>query len=136
MPPIALSSLPRQTPTGGIALTLRAENAALALGAASAFPAAGGHWSLFAWLFLIPDLSMLGYIAGPRLGARCYNLVHSYLAPALLGGLAWWAGQALALQVALIWMAHIGLDRALGYGLKYREGFGHTHLGRLSSNAG
>lgn len=132
MNPVVASSLPARAPSGAIVRTLRAENAALALGAVVAFHAAGGHWTLFAWLFLIPDISILGYIAGPVPGARCYNLGHSYLPPALLGGLGWWIGHALPLHLALIWMAHIGFDRALGYGLKYREGFAETHLSRLA----
>ena len=82
-------------------------------------------------LLLVPDVLMVGYARSNRLGALLYNLAHSYPAPALLGALAlaaertWWQG------VALIWFAHIGMDRALGYGLKYDTGFSDTHLGRI-----
>jgi hypothetical protein len=85
---------------------------------------------MFALFFLVPDLSMLGYLAGRRVGAACYNAGHSYLGPAALCA----AGAALnahgVLLAASIWAAHIGFDRMLGYGLKYGTGFGDTHLGR------
>jgi hypothetical protein len=76
-------------------------------------------------------LSFAGYLAGPRLGAACYNLVHTTIGPLALGAagsiLAWPS----AVAMALIWLAHIGIDRALGYGLKYEAGFGFTHLSRI-----
>ncbi|GGL99534.1 MULTISPECIES: DUF4260 domain-containing protein [Micromonospora] len=92
-------------------------------------------WSLLA-LFLVFDLSMLGYLRGPRLGAFCYNVVHSYTVPALLGAVAvaaaafrdeiGWLG-----VLAVAWVFHIAVDRALGYGLKTTDGFEHTHLGLI-----
>ncbi|MET7866598.1 DUF4260 family protein [Micromonospora taraxaci] len=92
-------------------------------------------WSLLA-LFLVFDLSMLGYLRGPRLGAFCYNLAHSYTVPAVLGAVAVaaaglgepidWLG-----VLALAWGFHIAVDRGLGYGLKTAEGFEHTHLGLI-----
>ena len=115
---------------GGVSVLLRLEGA-VELGAAIlVYWVLGGGWVMFAVLLLVPDLSMLGYLAGNRIGAAIYNAVHTYLAPALLAGLAW----ALHLPpwvtlVALIWAAHIGADRLLGFGLKYPEGFKPTHLG-------
>jgi hypothetical protein len=90
-----------------------------------------GAWLLFALLFLAPDLSMAGYAAGPRSGALVYNLMHTYLGPILLASYGVLAHAALAESLALIWSAHIGLDRVLGYGLKYAAGFKDTHLGRV-----
>jgi hypothetical protein len=110
---------------------LRLENLALAVAAVLTFRSVGGTWGLFAVLFLLPDLSMLGYLAGPSLGARLYNLAHTYIAPALVAALGWTTDHGLWLQAALIWCAHIGVDRALGFGLKYATGFADTHLGRL-----
>src|SRR5579884_2793282 len=92
------------------------------------YPRTGGNWLLFALLLLAPDLSALGYLAGPRLGAVCYNLAHTYLAPAILGAVGLLTGQSLAVALALIWCAHIGMDRLLGFGLKYPDAFQHTHL--------
>lgn len=93
-------------------------------------------WGWFAAFFLAPDLAMLGYLAGPRIGAWSYNLAHSYTVAGLplAAGLIGFGGptQQPALFVAgLVWCAHIGFDRALGYGLKSSAGFGVTHLGRL-----
>ena len=82
-------------------------------------------------LLFIPDVFMVGYAASSRAGAILYNLAHSYPAPAALGGLAWVAGEPLWQGVALVWLAHIGMDRALGYGLKYETDFKDTHLGRI-----
>ena len=90
----------------------------------------GGHsWLLFAALFLAPDLSFAAYLAGPRAGAAGYNAAHSYVGPAVAAAAALLADRPPLL--ALVWAAHIGFDRALGYGLKYGTGFGDTHLGRL-----
>lgn len=92
-------------------------------------------WSWFGILFLAPDLAFFGYLAGPRVGAQCYNAAHSYLLPCgllALGLLS--SGGMIARGLiggALIWCAHIGCDRVLGYGLKSVEGFRLTHLGRI-----
>jgi hypothetical protein len=110
---------------------LRAEGAALAA-AALALYAAGGHsWLIFAALFLAPDLSFAAYLAGPRVGAAAYNALHWTVLPLALAGLGWGFASPAALAVALSWLAHIGIDRALGYGLKYSSGFSDTHLGRV-----
>ena len=74
---------------------------------------------------------MLGYLAGPAVGARAYNLAHTYAAPAVLAGVGWAMGASLPVALALVWAAHIGFDRALGYGLKLPTGFRDTHLGRI-----
>ena len=84
------------------------------------------------WLLLVlalaPDLAMIGYLAGPRLGSVCYNVFHTYTLPAVLGALGFWADIELALLVALVWAAQIGADRLVGYGLKFETGFKETHL--------
>lgn len=84
----------------------------------------------FAALFLAPDVAFLGYLAGPRVGAAAYNTTHSTLGPLALAAIGvLYAPDAMPL--ALIWLAHIGFDRALGYGLKYGSAFADTHLGRV-----
>ncbi len=85
----------------------------------TAFVLLAGNWWLFALLFLLPDLGMLGYLRGPKAGAFSYNLTHTHAGPALLAAVAWAAAPAL-LPVAAVWFAHIGFDRALGYGLRGR----------------
>ena len=96
--------------------------------------ALGGYFSVDGplWLLLVlalaPDLSMAGYLAGPRIGSSCYNVVHTYTLPLSLGGFGVWAESRVALLVALIWAGHIGADRLAGYGLKFQSGFTDTHL--------
>ncbi len=115
----------------GAPLTLlRREGAAALAGATVAYDALGGRWAVFALLFLFPDLSMLGYLAGRRVGAACYNAAHSYLGPAMLAAFGATLSAHVLLCVASIWAAHVGFDRLLGYGLKYGTSFGDTHLGR------
>lgn len=93
----------------------------------------GGPWWLYLVLILAPDLSMLGYLAGPAVGARIYNLAHTYVGPILLA-IAGVLTASAAVGIALIWCAHIGADRMLGYGLKYSSAFGDTHLGAVGKN--
>ncbi len=73
---------------------------------------------------------MVGYLIGPAIGAAVYNLFHNYLPPAALAALGVLSGNQLLLLLALIWLGHIGMDRLLGYGLKYSSGFKDTHVGR------
>jgi hypothetical protein len=111
---------------------LRGEGAAILVGSVLLYWANGGSWWLFALLLLAPDVSMLGYLAGPKVGAAAYNAFHSYPLPAALGIFGLLAGAPLALAVALVWFAHIGMDRLMGYGLKYATDFKDTHLQRVS----
>jgi hypothetical protein len=114
-------------------ITLRAEGIAVFLAATLAYFALEGSPWLFLALALAPDLSMLAYLAGPRVGSAGYNAAHTYVAPLALGGAGLWLSAPLAVSVALVWAAHIGVDRAVGYGLKYPTAFRDTHLARLSA---
>jgi Domain of unknown function (DUF4260) len=117
--------------TGGVRWALRLEAAAGFLAAVAIYAHSGFSWPLFALLFLAPDLAMLAYVAGPRAGAILYNLAHHVALPLGLTLAGFFAGVPLATAVGLIWIAHIGFDRALGYGLKYSTRFRDTHLGRI-----
>ena len=88
-------------------------------------------WLLFVALILAPDASFAGYLAGPSVGAAAYNLVHTTVLPLALTVLGVLAESDEAVAVALIWLAHIGVDRALGYGLKYPTAFKDTYFQRL-----
>lgn len=92
----------------------------------------GANWWLFLGLFFSPDLFMLGYLANAKLGARLYNLVHTEILPLAVGTTALHFHQIGTSVVAVIWLSHIGLDRALGYGLKYPTFFKDTHMQRVS----
>jgi Domain of unknown function (DUF4260) len=116
---------------GGPLILLRLEGAAIFAVSLLAYGHTGQSWWFFAGLFLAPDLSMLGYFANARVGAAIYNAAHTIVGPAILLGSALVLGSALTLALSLIWLAHIGFDRMLGFGLKYATGFSDTHLGLL-----
>lgn len=109
---------------------LRGEGFMLFAAAAAAYAHSGFGWGLLAALFLVPDLSFLAYLGGPRVGAAAYNALHTTIFPLALSALGL-ATASPALALGLIWLAHIGADRALGYGLKLGSGFGETHLGAI-----
>ena len=97
-----------------------------------------GHWGLFALLFLVPDVGLILYMIPGKESARVwaahgYNLMHFYGLPLLLGAAGWFLKSPAAEMVALIWLAHISFDRAVGYGLKYGNSFKVTHLQVLTS---
>jgi len=124
MNPSAVDGAPR--------VVLRAEGAALLTLAVILYARVGDSWWLFGILFLAPDLSLVGYLSGARTGAIVYNAAHTLVGPILLAA----AGLLLPafiilVPLALIWVAHIGFDRLVGYGLKYSAGFNFTHLGRI-----
>jgi Domain of unknown function (DUF4260) len=136
------SALPQTTAgeparPGSVAVLLRLEGFAVAILTASLYAHTGASWWLFAALWILPDLSMLGYLISPCRGASLYNTFHTYLLPAVLALFGFWLRpQGLLEPIALIWVNHIGIDRALGYGLKYSQGFAFTHLGRIGQKAG
>jgi hypothetical protein len=87
------------------------------------------HWVLFACLFLVPDLSLIFYLRGSGSEASIvYNSFHSYMLPALMGAISLHTGTVFFEEASLIWISHIGLDRTLGYGLKYSTSFAFTHI--------
>lgn len=86
-------------------------------------------WWLIPLVLFLPDLLMVGYVRGSRVGAPIYNLGHTITLPLLLTAACLWQRWSLGAALGLLWLAHIGMDRALGYGLKYPDSFRHTHLG-------
>jgi hypothetical protein len=114
-------------------ILLRTEGAALFGPCLYFYHLAGAGWGLFLLLFLWPDLFMLGYLGNARLGASLYNLAHVEALPVLLAGVAYARHRSTLLAFALIWLAHIAFDRALGFGLKYPTFFKDTHLQRVTA---
>jgi hypothetical protein len=110
---------------------LRLEGAVLSTGALIAYSTTDRAWWLVPLTLLLPDLTMIGYLGGTRIGAFLYNLGHSTPIPAAIVAAGWWQDKSLVVALGLVWLAHIGLDRLIGYGLKYEDHFQHTHLGRL-----
>jgi hypothetical protein len=113
------------------AMLLRAEGAALLVGAVVLYFHADYAWWLFVVLLLAPDLAAAGYLLGPRIGAAVYDLGHLEAFPIVLAVVGVVTDSDVCLKLALIWLTHIGMDRAVGYGLKYPTGFKDTHLQRV-----
>jgi len=114
-------------------LILQAEGVGLLAVSLAAYHELHGSWLHFALLFLWPDLLMLGYLVNARAGASFYNLAHTELGPLFLGACAAFENSHRVLLFAIVWLAHIALDRMLGYGLKYPTFFKDTHLQRVAS---
>ncbi len=109
-------------------LLLKIEGITLFVGAAALYASQQGNWLLFILLLLAPDLSMIGYLRNPQAGSVIYNAAHNYAVPGLLIALSLAFAMPLGVQLGLIWLAHIGMDRTLGYGLKYPTTFQDTHM--------
>jgi Domain of unknown function (DUF4260) len=109
-------------------LLLHLEGAAVLIASLVAYHWSHGSWMQFALLFLAPDLAMLGYLGGVRAGAITYNAAHTYTGPLALAVFDAASNRLAVFTLALIWIAHIGFDRMLGYGLKYPTRFKDTHL--------
>lgn len=124
-----------KSPKGPVAglprILLRLEGGALLLAAGLGYAVTDASWWTFLVLFLVPDVSAIGYAWGPRVGSAIYNLVHATALPLLSLGAALAYGAPGWAPYALIWLAHIGFDRALGFGLKLPSGFRDTHLGPI-----
>lgn len=116
---------------GSVKAVLRFEGLSILLLTLYLYHSFNYSWVTFGVFFLLPDVSFAGYLFGKKIGAISYNIAHSLIGTCIVLFL----GMSLSLEffniAGLIWLAHIGFDRALGYGLKYSEGFGYTHLGKI-----
>ena len=110
---------------------LRAEGAAVLAAGFVGFLALGLPWWLFAALLILPDLSMVGYLAGPRIGAITYNVAHDLATGAIVAGVGLAVGSIPLAAIGAVLVAHSGMDRLAGYGLKFPTSFHDTHLGRI-----
>lgn len=129
--PATVSVADLEATTPWVRRWLRAEGIAALGGGLWAWIALGAAWPLFLVLLLVPDISMVGYVKGIHAGAISYNIVHNWA----IGGLVLGLGTALAIPAlvfaGIILIAHVGMDRLFGYGLKYPTSFQDTHLGRI-----
>jgi len=117
--------------TGSVKWVLRAEALAVLILALSFYFQQGYSGLTFALYFLVPDLSFLGYLVNKKVGAMAYNGAHSLVGALGIVALGFFLNIELFQMAGLIWVSHIGVDRTLGYGLKYENGFGFTHLGLI-----
>ncbi|MFO4643396.1 DUF4260 domain-containing protein [Vibrio cholerae] len=116
---------------GKIRNILRLEGLCILLAAVFFYRQIYGDWELFAWLFLVPDLAFLGYLISTGVGTFSYNCTHSMIGAFILLIFSMVVSNEVIMAVSLIWFAHVGFDRALGYGLKYGSSFHDTHLGKI-----
>lgn len=128
-------TLPIGAVTGAPRAWLRLEGLAILAGAAAAYLVLGGPVLLLIPLLLLVDISMVGYLAGPRAGAATYNLGHSMATGVLVAAAGWALGADPVLLAGLVLLGHAGMDRLAGYGLKYPTSFADTHLGRIGRDA-
>jgi hypothetical protein len=112
-------------------LLLRLEGTAVLLAALIIYNTLDYSWLTFALFILAPDLTAVGYLINTRIGSITYNLGHIYALPIAIAIIALWLDWPLGIQITLIWAAHIGMDRLVGYGLKYPDNFKHTHLNQI-----
>ncbi|MEO7361319.1 MAG: DUF4260 domain-containing protein [Gemmatimonadaceae bacterium] len=110
---------------------LRLEASAVSLAGLLVWVGMDGSWGWFALLILAPDVSLVGYLWGNRAGAAFYNIAHTYAVPLLLAVAGVVFDQRAMVLTGTLWLTHIGIDRALGFGLKYASSFQHTHLGNV-----
>jgi hypothetical protein len=114
---------------------LRLEGLATFAAGLAGFLFLGLPWWAFVLLLIVPDVSMAGYLRGPRLGAIVYNLVHDLAAGVAVAGLGLAMGSVAVAAAGAVLVAHSGMDRAAGYGLKLPGSFKDTHLGRIGRSA-
>jgi hypothetical protein len=118
-------------PAGLPRVLLRLEGLAVLVGAVIVYFHVGFGWVAFVALILAPDLAFAAYLFGPSIGAAAYDALHTEVLPVALATVGIVTDADTATKIALVWLAHIGADRLLGYGLKYPTTFEHTHLQRV-----
>jgi hypothetical protein len=112
-------------------IILHLEGAVVLVLATAAFFRLGFPWWWYLILMIAPDLSLLALAAGPRVGGIIYDLIHTTIWPLIIFGVGWWTGTDVAVAVGLGWLAHLGMDRMFGFGLRYPDGRKETHFGRI-----
>ncbi|MEO9230429.1 MAG: DUF4260 domain-containing protein [Devosia sp.] len=116
-----------------VSVLLRLEALTVLAAGLAAFAYLEISWWWFAALILVPDLSAIGYAGGSKLGAWCYDLVHTYVGPAALVVIGYLIHDAMVMAVAAVWFSHIGFDRLIGYGLKFAGNPRDRHLSRVAA---
>jgi hypothetical protein len=124
------SGVPGMT-NGAVRTWLRLEGLAAFAAGLALFGASGGNWLLVIPLLLLPDISAVGYLAGPRVGAFTYNVIHNWAPGLVVLALGAWLASPVMTIAGAVLIAHVGMDRAVGYGLKLPSSFQDTHLGRM-----
>jgi|SRR5690606_8480418 len=113
---------------------LKLEEATLFLLCIFLFSLLNFDWWWFPVLLLVPDIGMIGYAIDSKIGAFSYNILHNRVVASLVAMYSLTSDNQYWQLVAIILLAHISLDRALGFGLKYKDSFNNTHLGVFENN--
>jgi hypothetical protein len=129
-PPPTSHAVPGMT-NGSVRTWLRLEGLAAFGAGLVLFGATGGNWLFIVPLLLVPDISAVGFLAGPRVGTFTYNLFHNWVPGIVTLGIGMWLSSPAVMLAAAILIAHVGMDRMVGYGLKLPSSFHDTHLGRM-----
>jgi len=111
-------------------MMLSVEGLTVFISSIAAYWFVGANWWMFLILLLSPDLVFIIYMMDKRIGTIAYNIMHTYTLPVAMMMVSLFAGWQLGITLAIIWFAHIGMDRTVGYGLKYQSDFKDTHLQR------
>ncbi len=114
-------------------LWLRLDGGVLFVASIFLFGATRQPWWIYPVVLFVPDIAMIGYLRNTKIGALSYNAGHSYFLPSFLVLIGWEWHHIMAIAIGVIWIGHIGMDRVLGYGLKYDDSFKDTHLGNLAT---
>jgi hypothetical protein len=115
---------------------LRLEGFAAFIAGLAIYGELGGPWLAVVPLLLLPDLSAVGYLRGPRLGALTYNAGHNWAVGLSLLGIGLLANVTPVAILGAVFIAHVGMDRTIGYGLKLPSSFQDTHLGWIGRDRG
>ncbi len=89
------------------------------------------QWWWFLVLILTPDIGMIGYLFGNKVGAFMYNLFHHKGVAIAIYLLGVYLSSPVVQLIGVILFSHSAMDRIMGYGLKYDKGFKFTHLGEI-----
>jgi len=116
---------------GAVRAWLRLEGLAAFAAGLGIFGATGGNWLFIIPLLLLPDVSAAGFLVGQRVGTFTYNLVHNWVPGLAVLALGGWLASPVVVLAGAVLVAHVGMDRAVGYGLKLPSSFHDTHLGRM-----
>ncbi len=114
-----------------VRLLTRLEGLAILTASLYFYTIVNGNWILFIILLLAPDLSMIGYLKNKQIGALSYNIIHNFFSAFVVITIGFFANQTLIQQFGIILLAHVGMDRVFGFGLKYKEDFKSTHIQKL-----
>lgn len=110
---------------------IKAEELAMFVLGIYLFSTLGLEWWWFLVLILLPDISMIGYAFGNKIGAYSYNFFHHKAIAIVVYLIGIYVNNTTIQLIGIILFSHSAMDRMFGYGLKYNTSFHDTHLGKI-----